>query len=520
MQTNFDNDKTTIKFSLNGDVRRVRLENVSFSGLLTVVRNLYKLNSSPIVKYLEDENDLCTVSSDAELVEALTLASSSKILRLQLFVKEDDQQPQTTCSEVDNQAGGFYAWKGKGCGRKYQTTSSEVDNQAGGYRAWKGKGCGRKYQTTSSEVDNQTGGFHAWKGKGCGKFQTTSSEVDNQTGGFYAWKGKGCGKFQQKKCEYLRLCQEGIALMDSKNFNQALECFQNQLALVVNRGTHFQKNPLYNIACCYALLGEIDSALSYLSKAIYAGFTDVEHIENDEDLVILRDRETYTLLLLEAARQAHDVKPGWRRKHELFAQARDELDKNNYGKAREIIQSTLELSKNEKQQRIAFYLLACCESLLGNVDAAIDLIEKVVALGFKRVNDLKENKYLDNLRETERFQNIISSMQSKWNEEGKCNEAQVFGTRPCAGFRGCRGRFRKEKFVAEEQKVEQVPKEENQTQVSPQVENTPVPTPVPNKYEEQNQLLSDMGFADAARNVQVLDRVGGELGLAISALLG
>lgn len=45
----------------------------------------------------------------------------------------------------------------------------------------------------------------------------------------------------------------------------------------------------YNIACCYGLLGEADSAFATLQRSIANGFTNCAWIEKDSDLTILRE---------------------------------------------------------------------------------------------------------------------------------------------------------------------------------------------------------------------------------------
>jgi tetratricopeptide (TPR) repeat protein len=50
----------------------------------------------------------------------------------------------------------------------------------------------------------------------------------------------------------------------------------------------FRHYALYNAACCHALLGNEESAFSYLDKAIRAGFYDLELLSTDPDLASIR----------------------------------------------------------------------------------------------------------------------------------------------------------------------------------------------------------------------------------------
>ena len=45
---------------------------------------------------------------------------------------------------------------------------------------------------------------------------------------------------------------------------------------------------LYNLACSYSLLEDIDKAFRAFKKAIKCGYFDLEHIERDDDLTNLR----------------------------------------------------------------------------------------------------------------------------------------------------------------------------------------------------------------------------------------
>src|SRR5262249_17280833 len=63
---------------------------------------------------------------------------------------------------------------------------------------------------------------------------------------------------------------------------------------------------LYNVACTYAVLGEVDKAIDCLDKAFQQGFGHLEWVANDPDLARLRDHPRYKRLMweLEAGRHA------------------------------------------------------------------------------------------------------------------------------------------------------------------------------------------------------------------------
>ena len=50
---------------------------------------------------------------------------------------------------------------------------------------------------------------------------------------------------------------------------------------------------IYNLACCYGLLGEAELAALYVERAFSAGFQDLEHIGRDPDFDRVRDSEPF-----------------------------------------------------------------------------------------------------------------------------------------------------------------------------------------------------------------------------------
>jgi tetratricopeptide (TPR) repeat protein len=55
----------------------------------------------------------------------------------------------------------------------------------------------------------------------------------------------------------------------------------------------------YNLACSYSLLEIPGKALEELRRAVELGYSDWEHLENDEDLANLRSDERYRSLISE-----------------------------------------------------------------------------------------------------------------------------------------------------------------------------------------------------------------------------
>jgi clan AA aspartic protease (TIGR02281 family) len=61
----------------------------------------------------------------------------------------------------------------------------------------------------------------------------------------------------------------------------------------------FDKNDDYNIACLYSLLGDVDTSLSYLRKALEGGYRALYHLKRDDDLNAIRSSAEYQRLIKE-----------------------------------------------------------------------------------------------------------------------------------------------------------------------------------------------------------------------------
>jgi tetratricopeptide (TPR) repeat protein len=107
------------------------------------------------------------------------------------------------------------------------------------------------------------------------------------------WHGRGM------QCQFKKLHRDGINLMEESKYQAARDIFLEQLK--ESKSEWHQRVPLYNIACCDALLGNPDSALEHLEKAINCGFRNLWKIKEDPDLESLRSLEKFQQLLATVA---------------------------------------------------------------------------------------------------------------------------------------------------------------------------------------------------------------------------
>lgn len=63
---------------------------------------------------------------------------------------------------------------------------------------------------------------------------------------------------------------------------------------------------IYNLACCYGLMGNADLAALYLERAVKAGFTDIEWVQNDTDFEGVRGTRVFDDLVSSLEATASD----------------------------------------------------------------------------------------------------------------------------------------------------------------------------------------------------------------------
>jgi tetratricopeptide (TPR) repeat protein len=477
--------RLTLKIQFEKDLRRISVDSkITWQSLESLLKTVFKSVTESqwtniAVRYADDEGDMCTISSDEELQEALSLSfaidSNRPLLKL-VLVEEKPQTPEKQESPVARPPNALHALSSFLSKRAAAAATAESPAPA------KPEGC-----------------------RGSGH-----------------WQGHALGK-------------EGIALMDAKDYEGARAKFVEQLGVI--RPWH-KSNPLYNIACCDALLGNSDSALAFLTQAVEAGFRDSEHMKNDEDLTSLRELEQFQLLVLKAAENSQQPRCPWAnrggnfQKGPWFALQQQAISLMESGtkeaieQARELFNQQNQLSANPWIQRIPLYNIACCEALLGRVEEALKYLKEAVNAGYRNLRHIENDSDLECLRSMPEYQEILSSIKS--------------------GHRGRRwcGRRREQQEAAPEEPKEEEKQPEPQEEVPAPPEEKPEPVPVAEKpffeeifglpvaeevqefaeefgkFKTQLEVFAAMGFVDLKENVKALLASHGDLNTALEKLLG
>jgi tetratricopeptide (TPR) repeat protein len=246
------------------------------------------------------------------------------------------------------------------------------------------------------------------------------------------WKG-ACGG-RRKFWELHRKSYELISSTDKNDILKGKECLLEMLEIIPSH-----RLPLYNLACADALLGNVDESLVGLRKAIEAGFLDLEHILNDKDFNSIRETQEFKEIIKELEQKLKDepkesncpFRNRWnngggrcggrfsgercnKRKfwwlHRKSLDLLSSTDKNDLLKGKECLLEMLEIEPNHV---IALYNLACAESLLGNVEESLKILEKSIEHGYHDLEHMLNDNDFINIRDTPRFTQIINSLQQK-----------------------------------------------------------------------------------------------------------
>ena len=180
---------------------------------------------------------------------------------------------------------------------------------------------------------------------------------------------------------------------------------------------------LYNVACFSALVGEKAEALTWLEKAVEAGFHSPHKISSDSDLVSIQGDPRFEAAVAKAGEQAaqrtaedvvlNSVKSG--EAHELCMQAWEVYKDQEYQQGLELVQQAYDLAPQDS--RVQYYL-ACFHALLGHEDQAHDFLQRAVDGGFYSPGHISRDPDLESLRDDERYAAALTKAQQEAGKIG------------------------------------------------------------------------------------------------------
>ena len=103
----------------------------------------------------------------------------------------------------------------------------------------------------------------------------------------------------------------GQSLLNQKQHKESIAALEKALQCG-GFGNKMPAGAHYDIACNYALMGDVENGIQHLQKAMDLGFRDLDHMRSDTDLEGLRKDKRYTkiAMLADVAKMSRDE--GWR----------------------------------------------------------------------------------------------------------------------------------------------------------------------------------------------------------------
>jgi len=181
---------TTIKLSLGNDVRRIGLSELTFAQLGELIKSLFgQTLSGPFsIKYLDDEKELISLSSELELQEAFRQAhNTNSILKITIIPTAQNSQeaPKSEPAKNENQSKcGRKSW----CNRSSNAQGSQCQQSR---RCWWSGRCAESNgakETQCQQSSQQSAQQSACQQRPCGwwgrracSWRTQSQQTDNGT---------------------------------------------------------------------------------------------------------------------------------------------------------------------------------------------------------------------------------------------------------------------------------------------------------------------------------------------------
>lgn len=100
-----------------------------------------------------------------------------------------------------------------------------------------------------------------------------------------------------------RLMVEGWKAYQDKQYEKATQYYLAYLQHVKNDAGN-----IYNLACCYGLLGKAEPAAAWLEKSVEAGWKDMTHLKNDPDFASVRETDIFKATVDKLEKKLMEVK--------------------------------------------------------------------------------------------------------------------------------------------------------------------------------------------------------------------
>jgi hypothetical protein len=218
--------------------------------------------------------------------------------------------------------------------------------------------------------------------------------------------------------EARRLHRESMEVYQAGEYEAALKLAHQAWSIDKNNSIL-----TYNLACFNALAGRIEEALTWLEKAVEAGFYAPNKIASDSDLDRLRAHQRYKAVLALATTKAQeqnvkDEVVNSSKSGEAFKLTSEAwriyetpgAGKREYEQALQLVKQAYEIAPEDSR---VLYYSACFHALLGHTEKALHFLDKAVDGGFYSPNFISEDPDLESIRDTKRYREAVARARTK-----------------------------------------------------------------------------------------------------------
>lgn len=219
----------------------------------------------------------------------------------------------------------------------------------------------------------------------------------------------------------------GVQLLLLRELNRSIVALHRAVGHLEYRGGTAK----YNLACAYALVGDREAGIEWLTQAVNSGFDNPDKVRNDPDLNSLRSDPRFARIekaseVLSLSQFYGDFSDNGRYPKSQWLPAVDlyqslvKTEPNNgrawfnlgfslhytaqHGKAIEAFTRARELGYNAP---VSAYNIACAYAMLKQRDESFEWLKKSVDEGYNPGGNLSGDRDLDNLRSDPRFQQFV-----------------------------------------------------------------------------------------------------------------
>lgn len=231
----------------------------------------------------------------------------------------------------------------------------------------------------------------------------------------------------------------GSRLLGMRDFDRATAALSQAVELLGYRGS----NAMYNLACNYALAGNVELGLQWLERSINAGFDGTDKLREDSDIANLRgdprfrkiEERSRALSLSRFTADSDDNSQFSKRrwapavKHfESFLQGEPNNGRawfnlgfalhysSEHARAIDAFQQAIQ---NGYRPPTSMYNIACANAMMGNKDAAFEWLERSYEAGFNVEDYVRGDNDLDSLRSDPRFKRYMDMTGDDFKDKHK-----------------------------------------------------------------------------------------------------